>query len=146
MAVEKKLIDKETLKTLVPCDALSEENLNVLAGKSYIEKLHAGDFLFKAGQYDSLRYYLISGDILLELPGQAPKLLRAETKGPHHAIGHNQPRQATVIAKTEAVVALVDEELLVSGHEELDRHHADVAEGRGDVCRELFSLGQTWVH
>jgi len=112
MAVEKKLIDKDTLKTLVPCDALSDENLSVLAGNSFVETLRAGDFMFKKGQCDSFRYYLLSGDFLLETPGQTPKLVRADAKGPRHAIGQNQPRQITVMAKTSAVVAVVDEDAL----------------------------------
>ena len=112
MAVEKKLIDKDTLKTLVPCDALSEENLNVLAGKSVIETLRAGDVLFKKGQADKKRFYLLSGDLLLEAPGQSPKLLRADPKEPRHAIGHSQPRQATATVKSNALVAVVDEEAL----------------------------------
>lgn len=112
MAVEKKLIDKETLKTLVPCDALSEENLNVLAGKSVIETLRAGEILFKKGQSDKKRFYLLSGELMLEAPGQAPKPLHAEAKGPRHAIGHNQPRQTTATAKGNALVAVVDEEAL----------------------------------
>jgi len=112
MAVEKKSIDKETLKTLVPCDALSDENLSVLAGKSFVETLRAGDFVFKKGQCDSYRYYLLSGDLLLETPGQTPKLVRADAKGPRHAIGQSQPRQITVMAKSSAVVAVVDEDAL----------------------------------
>lgn len=112
MAVEKKLIDKETLKTLVPCDALSEENLNVLAGKSVIETLRVGDILFKKGQTDKKRFYLLSGEMVLEAPGQAPKLLRVDGKELRHAMGHNQPRQATATVKSNAQVAVVDEEAL----------------------------------
>ncbi len=112
MAVEKKLIDKETLKTLVPCDALSEENLNVLAGKSVIETLRVGDILFKKGQTDKKRFYLLSGELVLEAPGQTPKLLRVDGKELRHAIGHNQPRQATATVKSAALVAVVDEEAL----------------------------------
>ena len=112
MAVEKKLIDKETLKTLVPCDALSDENLNVLAGKSVVETLRAGDILFKKGQTDKKRFYLLSGELVLEVPGQAPKPLHADSKGPRHAIGQSQPRQATATVKSNALVAVVDEEAL----------------------------------
>ena len=112
MAVEKKLIDKETLKTLVPCDALSEENLNVLAGKSVIETLRVGDILFKKGQTDKKRFYLLSGELVLEAPGQAPKLLRVDGKELRHAIGHNQPRQASATVKSNAQVAVVDEDAL----------------------------------
>lgn len=112
MAVEKKLIDKETLKTLVPCDALSEENLNVLAGKSVIETLRVGDILFKKGQTDKKRFYLLSGELALEAPGQAPKPLRVDGKELRHAIGHNQPRQATATVKSNAQVAVVDEDTL----------------------------------
>ena len=112
MAVEKKLIDKETLKTLVPCDALSDENINVLAGKSVVETLRAGEVLFKKGQTDKKRFYLLSGDLVLEAPGQAPKLLRGEAKEPRHAIGHSQPRQSTATVKSNALVAVVDEDAL----------------------------------
>ena len=112
MAVEKKLIDKNTLKTLVPCDALSEENLNVLASKSVVETLRVGDILFKKGQTDKKRFYLLAGELVLETPGQAPKLLSADTKEPRHAIGHSQPRQVTATVKSSAVIAVVDEEAL----------------------------------
>lgn len=112
MAIEKKLIDKETLKTLIPCDALSEENLNVLAGKSVIETWRAGDILFKKGQTDKKRFYLLSGELILETPGQASKAIRADPKEPRHALGHSQPRQATATIKSSSTVAVVDEEAL----------------------------------
>lgn len=112
MAVEKKLIDKAILKTLVPCDALSDENLGVLASKTFVTSLRAGEILFKAGQCDSLRYYLLSGELQLEVPGQASKLLRGEGAAKHHALGHSQPRQVTAITKSAAAVAIVDEDEL----------------------------------
>lgn len=112
MAVEKKLIDKAVLKTLVPCDALSDENLGVLAKKTYVSSLRAGEILFKAGQCDSLRYYLLSGELQLDAPGQAAKLLRGEAAAKHHPLGHNQPRQVTAIAKSAITVAVVDEDEL----------------------------------
>ncbi len=114
MAIEKRLIDKTTLKTLVPCGALSDENLGVLAGKTFVASLHTGEILFKAGQCDSLRYYLLSGELQLDAPGQASKLLRAEGSAKHHAFGHSQPRQVTAVAKSAATVAIVDEDELAT--------------------------------
>ncbi|MBI3775698.1 MAG: cyclic nucleotide-binding domain-containing protein, partial [Gammaproteobacteria bacterium] len=112
MSVEKKLIDKAILKTLVPCDALSDENLAVLAKTTFVASLSAGEVLFKSGQCDSLRYYLLSGELQLDTPGQAAKLLRGEATAKHHALAHNQPRQVSATAKSAVAVAIVDEDEL----------------------------------
>lgn len=112
MAAEKKLIEKTVLKGLVPCDALSEENLNTLAGKTFIETLPAGGVLFKKGQSDKKRFYLLLGDLVLEGPGVAPKMLRGGSKEACHAVGQSQPRQLTATARTPVAVAALDEDVL----------------------------------
>lgn len=112
MMAEKKLIDKATLKTLVPCDALSEENMQVLSSKTFIDSLRAGDVLFKKGQCDNKRYYLLSGELALEAPGVATKLLRGGSKEAQHALGQNQPRQLTAVAKSAITVVALDEDVL----------------------------------
>lgn len=112
MAAEKKLIDKAVLKGLVPCDALSDENLTTLAGKTFVEVLSAGEVLFKKGQSDKKRFYLLSGELALESPGVTPKLVRGGSTEAHHAVGQNQPRQFTATAKTSITVAALDEDVL----------------------------------
>ena len=45
-------VDIALLKTLVPVSALNSENLQELAGKTFVEELPAGKAIFKPGDTD----------------------------------------------------------------------------------------------
>lgn len=112
MTVEKMPVDKAVLKELVPCDALSVENLSALATKTFVETMRAGETLFKAGQRDRKRFYVLQGDVVLEAPGQAPRLVRGGTKEAKQALDPHQPHSCVAMAKTAIKFVALDEELL----------------------------------
>ena len=45
-------IDKNILKQIVPSNALKAENFEELAGKTFVETVHAGKTIFKEGDTD----------------------------------------------------------------------------------------------
>ena len=59
------LIDKITLKQLEPASGLNRENFQELASKTYVESLPAGRVLFKEGDLDKNKVYVIEGKVEL---------------------------------------------------------------------------------
>ncbi len=112
MAVEKKPIDKNFLKQLVPIDSLSADNFERLASRTFVEMARPGEVLIKRGQRDRKRYYIVSGDVAIEVPGQPVRAARGGHPDAKHPLDPRQPRQATVTAKTPVAYIAIDEDYL----------------------------------
>lgn len=112
MTAEKKTVDKNLLKELIPVDALSSDNFERLASKTFVETIRSGEVLFKRGQRDRKRFYVVAGDVTLETPGQPVKTIRGGTRDAKHPLDPRQPRQATATAKTPVSYFAVDEDFL----------------------------------
>ena len=55
------LIDRTTLRGLVPTNVLNSENFEELAGKTYVEEVPQGQTIFNEGDMDRQSVYLVEG-------------------------------------------------------------------------------------
>ena len=112
MSAAQKIIDKKTLQTLVPFNALSPVHFNEVAQKTVVEEVRAGRPVFKEGDRDNQSVYLLSGEISLVSGNEVVGAVTAGSDASRHPLAHQQPRQVSARAKTNVVVARVDSSLL----------------------------------
>ncbi len=106
-------MEKDLLKTLIPINSLTPENFRELANQAVIERLPAGNQLFKQGDHDSLSIYLLSGEVDLTSTSTNLSLhVKAGSDEARYALAQLKPRQYTGTAKTPVTVARVDGHLL----------------------------------
>ena len=105
----------DTLRTLVPLNALSGENLQKLAGRAHIEEVAAGQTLLKHGEQDKWAFYVLQGEVSLQAPGKAAApatTVVGASASACHALAPQQPRQMTATAITPVRFVRVDSQLL----------------------------------
>lgn len=106
------LVDKNTLKTLVPPNALNAENFQELAGKAYVEEIGPGKVVFKAGEVDRKTTYLLEGEIILSDDSGQATTIRGGTDAAKHPLANAQPRKQTARTKTNCKITRFDSDLL----------------------------------
>lgn len=105
----------DTLRTLVPLNALSDENLQKLAGRTRVEEIAAGQTLFKQGEQDKWAFYVLHGEVSLAASGKttAPATtVIGGSAGARHALAPQQPREVTATATTPVQCVRIDGQLL----------------------------------
>lgn len=116
MSVAKKLakksIDEKLLKKLVPLSALGADRLRELAEKADIEHASPGRTLFKRGDTDAKTYYLLSGELTVQLAGGQNVSIKADTPAALHPLLDTRPRPATAVVKSSATLLVIDAGLL----------------------------------
>jgi len=112
MTDQKQLVDKATLKTLVPASALNHESFHELAGKAYVEEIPAGKTIFKQGDLDRKTTYVLEGEVQLTSDKGQSTVVTGGTAVGRHPLAHHQPRQHTAIAKTACKITRLDSDLL----------------------------------
>ena len=105
------LVDKALLKTLVPPSALNAENFQELAGKTYVETVPAGKTIFKQGDVDKQKVYLLEGEVTLTGEGSA-SVVKSGTPAAKHPLGNHLPRKQNAIAKGPCKITRIDTDLL----------------------------------
>lgn len=105
------LIDKATLRALVPTNVLNTENFEELAGKTYIEKVRQGETIFNEGDMDRKSVYLVEGRVDLS-SGNDKKTVVSGTEAAQHPLGNHQPRQYNAIATLPSRIIRIDSDLL----------------------------------
>lgn len=105
-------IDVALLSRFQPLNALNPDNLQEVLNQLQLEKLPAGETLFKKGDSDSNQYYLFEGE--LELIGESGvlKSINGGTPDSFNAIAHILPRTVTAKAKTDCIYFKVDGNLV----------------------------------
>lgn len=106
------LVDKALLKTLVPPSALNSENFQELAAKTYVEAVPTGKVLFKQGDMDKQKVYVLEGEVALTGATGEATVVKGGTPAAKHPIANQQPRKHNAIAKTPAKIVRVDTDLL----------------------------------
>lgn len=106
------LVDKTLLKTLVPPSALNAENFQELAGKTYVEVIPPGKTIFKKGDTDKQKVYLLEGEITLTADTGAASVIKSGTPAAKHPLANQQPRKHTAIAKVPCKIVRIDSDLL----------------------------------
>ncbi|MGH8493568.1 MAG: cyclic nucleotide-binding domain-containing protein [Moraxellaceae bacterium] len=105
-------IKRALLQTFVPLNALSAERLDYLLEGQEIEALPAGTELCQRGESDGSTIYLLSGAVEVESEGGQIHTLDAGDTDAAHALSPEQPRQATVRAKTSVNILRFDSKRL----------------------------------
>ena len=105
------LIDKATLRGLVPTNVLNTENFEELAGKTYIEKVRQGETIFNEGDMDRKSVYLVEGRVDLS-SGNEKMTVVSGTEAAQHPLANHQPRQYNAIATLPSRIIRIDSELL----------------------------------
>lgn len=109
---EKKLAGKDILQTLVPLNALSAEFLDKLSKTTFVYYLPKNQKLFKKGQKDGDRYYLIRGIVVLEGGDKGPVIVKGGSEDARYPLDHHQPRTTTAVAKSDIAYVRINDERL----------------------------------
>lgn len=104
--------DKDLLRTLTPLNGLKPENILDLSGKTMIQDLGAGRFLFKQGEVDKRTIYVISGEVELRVGESIARVVKGGTDEALHPLAPQSPRNVSARAKTDIEFLAVDSDLL----------------------------------
>ena len=104
--------DKDLLRSLTPLNGLKPENIQDLSGKSMIQDLGAGRYLFKQGEADKRTIYVISGEIELRVGENIVRVIKGGADEAKHPLAPQSPRHVSARAKTDIEFLAVDSDLL----------------------------------
>src|SRR5580658_792054 len=102
----------QVLKTCAPLDGLKRENIAALAKKVSIRTMPAGRFLFKEGDTDKRKIWLISGMLELREGEQTVAMIRGGTAEARNPLAPNLPRTVSARAVDDITYLSIDSELL----------------------------------
>ena len=105
------LIDRKTLRALVPTNVLNTENFEELVGKTYIEEVRQGETIFNEGDMDRKSVYLVEGRVDLS-SGSDRMTVVSGTEAALHPLANHQPRQYNAIATLPSRIIRIDSDLL----------------------------------
>lgn len=104
-------INSRALASLVPINALTQDNFEELASKTHIQSVQAGRTLFKAGESDKHSVYVLEGEVEL-IDETKTTVIKAGSEEARHPLSPQQPRTQLARSKTDCTVAIVDRDLL----------------------------------
>ena len=102
----------QVLKNFAPLDGLKRENITALAKKVSIRTMSAGRFLFKEGDTDKRKIWLVSGMVELREGERTIGMIRGGTPDARNPLAPNLPRTASARAVDEISYLSIDSELL----------------------------------
>ncbi|HEY1899232.1 MAG TPA: cyclic nucleotide-binding domain-containing protein [Steroidobacteraceae bacterium] len=102
----------QILKTFAPLDGLKRENIAALAKKVSIRTMSAGRFLFKEGDTDKRKIWLVSGMLELREGERTVAMIRGGTADARNPLSPNLPRTVSARAVDEISYLSIDSELL----------------------------------
>ena len=102
----------QVLKTFAPLDGLKRENIAALAKKVSIRTMSAGRFLFKEGDTDKRKIWLVSGMVELREGERTIAMIRGGTADARNPLSPNLPRTVSARAVDEISYLSIDSELL----------------------------------
>ena len=109
---DKKTLDLSILEKLVPLNGLSVQHQSEIASQTSLKIAKAERKVFKRGQVDNYRIYLVQGMVALEYENEPPKLLKGGTEEAMYPLDYYQPHKATAITKTPAAFVVFKDELV----------------------------------
>ncbi len=112
MAVVPKQNGLNILRKLVPLNTLTEETLEELMAEVQFEKIAKGRYLFRAGDAEPERVYLLSGKVALLEDGKEIDAISASSNMARYPIAHHIPRKYSARAVTKTEVVRIDSHLL----------------------------------
>jgi CRP-like cAMP-binding protein len=102
----------QVLKSFAPLDGLKRENIAALAKKVSIRTMSAGRFLFKEGDTDKRKIWLVSGMVELREGERTVAMIRGGTADARNPLSPNLPRTVSARAVDEISYLSIDSELL----------------------------------
>jgi CRP-like cAMP-binding protein len=102
----------QVLKTFAPLDGLKRENIAALAKKVSIRTMSAGRFLFKEGDTDKRKIWLVSGMVELREGERTIAMIRGGTADARNPLSPGLPRTVSARAVDEISYLSIDSELL----------------------------------
>ncbi|MEJ1400203.1 MAG: SUMF1/EgtB/PvdO family nonheme iron enzyme [Candidatus Sedimenticola sp. (ex Thyasira tokunagai)] len=112
VAVVPKQNGLEILRKLIPLNTLPAESLDRLFDVAVFEKHSKGDRLFKEGDENLQRIYLLSGSLSIKSGKNEVDAISSSSNMARYPIAHQSPRKFTVLAKTKIETVSVDNEFL----------------------------------
>ncbi len=112
MAVVPKQSGLEILRKLVPLNTLSDDLLSELMQTAVFEKVTKGRYLFREGDEDTDRIYLLSGALNLMQEGSEVDTVTADSNMARYPIAHSIPRKYSVKAKGKVEIVRISSEQL----------------------------------
>lgn len=114
-------LDLNKFRTLIPINALYEDNLLYLADQASVERYLAGEQVFNIGDNDPDNIFLMSGEISLTSAEGEEILVSAGSDRGLHALASRKPRRyrGEVVSKAATIVrfdSTLLERLLAWGH------------------------------
>jgi len=109
---EERQASVQILRKFTPLDGLKRENIAALAKKVHIQTLPAGRFLFKEGDHDRRKVWVVSGMVELREGDRTIGMVRGGSDEARVALSPAQPRQASARAVGEVSYLAIDSELL----------------------------------
>jgi len=112
-AAKKITVDRKLLQELVPLNALSSERFREVSEKIVVEKVLAGDYLFRKGDRDNQSIYLLEGKVnLIDGFRKVTSEVEAGTDISRYPIANLQPRSLSARAVKKVLIAKVDTGML----------------------------------
>jgi CRP-like cAMP-binding protein len=106
-------LDLNKFRTLIPINALYEDNLLRLAEQTKVERLSKGDKVFSVGDLDPDSLFLIAGTVAIDLDENNVHLVTAGNDAALYALTTVNPRQFDAfVVSDNATIARVDAVLL----------------------------------
>ncbi len=102
----------QVLKTFAPLDGLKRENIAALAKKVSIRTMSAGRYLFKEGDTDKRKIWLVSGMLELRENERTVAMIRGGTADARNPLSPTLPRTVSARAVDEITYLSIDSELL----------------------------------
>jgi CRP-like cAMP-binding protein len=102
----------QVLKTFAPLDGLKRENIAALAKKVSIRTMSAGSYLFKEGDTDKRKVWLVSGMVELREGERTVAMIRGGTADARNPLSPNLPRAVSARAVDDITYLSIDSELL----------------------------------
>jgi len=134
MSAAKKLVKsgvgRKTLKSFIPLNKLSPQQLTEISEKSTIIEFARGRTLFRQGDVDKSTYFLVSGEIEF-ISGDEKMTIKSGSKQARNVLFDSTPRPVTAIAKTKMSVLCVDSGLLEVLLGDFHHHNYEVNEIEG---------------
>ena len=109
MAESKTRVEPQYLRNYIPLSELTQDNLQELSRRTFVERLAAGETLFSKGDADNHSYYILGGEIELDAEdGTPPRVVAGATPASRFPLDHHRPRQATAKARSQVFYFQVD--------------------------------------
>ncbi len=112
MAVVPKQSGIEILRKLIPLNTLPDETLEKLLQQAKFEKLQRGDVLFRQGDENRERVYLLSGRVALMEGDAEVDTVSAGDNLARYPLAHHTPRKFTAVSKHKSEFVRIDNRLL----------------------------------